>query len=291
MINDNVLHGNQGLVCYRICRGKNGQPAENGKQTVFLTNVVGSSAEALLTANLNATGIHEIAEKLPTGRSFEHFKPILLGYVIQGRCSRHRTSHALQALLEVGNTTLCTGSNDRNGVRRSHKESLSENHVAISVTVRGGTKVRGIGVLRWVTLVHQFRSVRQIGIRMAPTKVLQRCSAHNRIRASAQLRNENSSCVWSGDSTHAVKQEPEIRAPHKLLELVKVKHCLEKRDVVICTVNHFDFKVRSVAVGELGRSENRQIQSPKWITVVLTGYRRILIAGNTLCVGKNLIRH
>ena len=59
-----------------------GEPGKHSPQAVLLPDVVGTRAEALLSANdgievlspeLNLA-VHHIAEKLPAGRSFEEFQ-------------------------------------------------------------------------------------------------------------------------------------------------------------------------------------------------------------------------
>jgi len=85
--------------------GKDGQPTEHGPDAVFLADVAGACAEALLAADGEASRIHQVAKELPAGGDLEELHTKVDRHTVEGASSLRRVRKERQ----VGVTTACGG--------------------------------------------------------------------------------------------------------------------------------------------------------------------------------------
>mmetsp|Transcript_19504 Transcript_19504/g.54841 ORF Transcript_19504/g.54841 Transcript_19504/m.54841 type:complete len:426 (+) Transcript_19504:1411-2688(+) len=212
------------------------KPRDHRPESVLLPHVVAASTEALLTtdngvAPLRLKVVHDVSKKLPPRWHFVHCTPQRPTNVIHRRGRRHGPGDGAQSLGKVRDGILSVLRNDGQGVRGGYKEVPPQDHVAVTVAVRGRPKVvLGVGVLQHS--LHELWRVRQVGVGVTTPKVGQRNLARHTVLARTQLFHQDPHRVGPRDTAHGVEENVKVLPGQQLADGVEVEHLLESHQVV-----------------------------------------------------------
>ena len=151
------------LLDARLLGGEDREPGEHGPQAVLLANVIRAGAEALLAAQRQLAGVHQVAEELPARRRLVALLAHRLGDQVERARRRHAARESLDALAHKVRYRLQVGGQHGHRVaRRDEERILAQDHVAIAVAVERGAEV----VLASLQQAHQALRIRQVRVGM-----------------------------------------------------------------------------------------------------------------------------
>lgn len=169
-----------------------------------------------------------------------------------------------------------------NAIGRSHKESIAQNHISISIAITGGSEVWTNPSLSTDShLIYKVLRIGQIGIWMAAAKVLEDITPHEIVDSEALL--EDFLGVWARDTMHTVKAHCKILSVDKGADLVEIEEVLHEVDIIIRTIDNIDCDY--FAVDELLFALADFAQVDGFII------NKSLIGFHLLCFGEHRLRH
>lgn len=210
-------------------------PTDDCPDTILLADVVRAGTEGFFTANGQATSIHKVTEELPTSGHLKVLEALGFGNKIDGTGSGHTPGETVHTtLLEVRDVVRLVG-DDGHGVAGSDEGSLAVDHVAITITVGGGTELD-------VVLLDGFDegvSIDQVGIGVSSTKVRKRDAVLDRGFREAESLHEDGASVGASDTVKTVEQDFEVGVGfEERLDEGEVEDLLEKNEVVLDAVDN-----------------------------------------------------
>mmetsp|Transcript_24197 Transcript_24197/g.43324 ORF Transcript_24197/g.43324 Transcript_24197/m.43324 type:complete len:258 (+) Transcript_24197:590-1363(+) len=197
-----------------IASGKDGEPAKNSKNTILLANMISTGTKGFFATDRAFSSIHQISKELPARRSLVKMKTQLISNTIKSTTGRHGTSNTLKTPFEIRNTGLSICGNHSHGIRRSNKEARTQNHIAITITIRRGSKIRSILAPHDI---NQLMGVSEIRIGMAVVKGRRRYKILNRACRSTKLFYKDTLGIRTSNGVHSVKDKPKIRTGEEIL--------------------------------------------------------------------------
>ena len=209
------------------------QPEQHGPEAVFLTDVIAAGAEALFTAEGDATGIEQVAEELPTRGGLVALDPQLLGHHINGCTGGHRSRHTRQAG-GVSRHHRRIGREHGQAVAGIHEALVAQNHVAVAIAIAGGTEAMGITVEQQIG---QLVGIGEVRVGMTTAEVLEGDAVAHAAGRSTQQTLEHAAGVGTGDGVHGVEGQREIAAD-QIGDAIEIEQLLHQRHEVIDAVDH-----------------------------------------------------
>jgi len=177
VLND-VSDGNELLLWILVLGGQDLEPCEDCPDTIFLSDVVGSCAETLLTTNLNLVGIEKVSEEFPASWGLIATDIELFADHVYGSRGWHASGSSRNSSFELGDVSVVCDNNG-NAIRRSHKEFISQNHVSVGISITGGSEVWVNSVLSSDThLGNEIFSISQVWIWVATSEIFQDFASH-----------------------------------------------------------------------------------------------------------------
>ena len=224
--------------CHRgALAGQDLQPEQHCPEAVLLADVIGTRAEALLTAEGDAAGIEQVAEELPAGGGLETGDTQLLGYHVDGGAGGHRAGHPGQAA-GIGRSQGCVSGEHRQAVAGVHEAVAPQDHVAVAVAVAGGAEAVGI------TLQQQGRQligVGEVGVGVAAAEVFRWGAVAHGAGRCAEQALEQPRGVGPRHGVHRVEGDREVVA-QQIADLIEVEQLLHQGDVVVDPIDHLDLQ-------------------------------------------------
>lgn len=223
------------------------EPGDDGPETVLLADVVRAGAERLLTADAHLVGVEETAEELPASGDLVRLDTLLLGDKVDGARGRHGAGKAVDTLLlEVGDELGVVG-NDGERVAGGDERAGTVDHVAVTVTVGGGTEVNAV----LLDSIDESLSVDKVGVGVEATEVRLGLAVLG-AALDTELLLEDLDTVVTGDTVKAVEEDLEVLVlGEELLDQVEVEDFLQHLDVVLGAVDDLDLE-RAVGLGADG---------------------------------------
>mmetsp|Transcript_15567 Transcript_15567/g.27930 ORF Transcript_15567/g.27930 Transcript_15567/m.27930 type:complete len:476 (-) Transcript_15567:417-1844(-) len=240
--------------------GEDRQPGEDGPDAVLLADVVGACAERLFSADGEISGVHEVSEVFPAGGDFVEFDLFLSGHKVDGSTRRHGPGAALEPVLEVRDALLRFVHDDRQRVGRRHEKLLAQNHVAVSVAVGCGAKLRHLlrSVFAEAHLVDEVVSVGEVRVRMAASEVLFRLAVQtDALSVHAEHFSEDFVSEGPSDAVHRVVYHAEVLAVGQFLHCCKVEDRSHFLAVLSNGVNYLDVHRSELVSSDFGLVEVR----------------------------------
>lgn len=221
------------------------QPGDNGPDTVLLTDMVAASAEGLLATDRDLLVIKQVAEELPTGGHLVALETLGLGDTVNGTGSRHGAGEAVHALLlEPGDELSVVGNNGQT-VTGGDERVGAVDHVAVTVTVTGGTEVHTV----LVDGLNELVGIDEVGVGVATAKVRQGLAVHGAAGGQAELLLEDVHTVGASDTVHAVEEHLKVLVGVKeVLDQVEIEDLLHHSHVIGGGVDNLDLD-GAVALG------------------------------------------
>lgn len=219
--------------------GDDVQPGDNGPDTVLLTDVIAASSETLLTADGDLLVIKEVAEELPAGGDLIALQTLGLGDQIYGPGGGHGPRQAIDTLLLEPGDKFGVVRNDGQAVTRGDEGVGTVDHVAVTVTIAGSTKVNAFLIYG----LYQLMGVDQVGVRVAAVEVRAGDAVHGAVLGQTQLLDEDVHTIGTSHTVHTVKQHLEVLVgAEELLDQIKVKDLLQHLEVIGGGVNDLDLQ-------------------------------------------------
>ena len=215
--------------------------------------MVRSGTERLLSTDRESAGVHQVSEELPSSGDLEDLESLLLGDQVNGARGGHGPGETLDARLEVGDGLLGPVGNDGDRVGGSDERVLSVDHVSVSITVRGSSK---LDVLL-VDSLDEVVGVGQVGVRMRTAKVGERHAVLDRRLVESEGLDKDGSTVRASDTVQGVEQDGRLGGSvvEPVLDHVKVKDRLEELEVVGDGVHDGDLEGAVLKLANLGQVE------------------------------------
>mmetsp|Transcript_45712 Transcript_45712/g.67978 ORF Transcript_45712/g.67978 Transcript_45712/m.67978 type:complete len:327 (+) Transcript_45712:1214-2194(+) len=281
MLLDDIFDRYQGCRGIHIDRSQDGEPRQDGPNTILLTDVVGTSSKGLFSTNersvvlsiVNSFGIHQVSKILPSRGRLKEIKVQVLGNQIDGTGRRHGTSNTLQSSLstEEGNDIGICGDNSQR-IRWSHEELGSQNHVAVSISVGGSTEggdlaITDINLESLLVQSHgcdKLLGVCQVGVSVSAIEVVLGNGVDTDGFRLSQFVAQDSLGVRAIHSVHAIVNHRKVLTTKECLESAKVEDGLQQRNMRFDSRNDFDAHFRrSIGARHCGHAWFGNIDSRK----------------------------
>lgn len=254
-----ILDGSnaRGLAGLLLSNARNDvQPRNNGPDTILLTDVVASGTETLLTTDGDLLVVEQGTEELPSGGDLVALESLGLSHKVDSSRSGHGSCKTIHTLLLEPGDQLSMVRDDSQAVTGGNEGVRSIDHVAVSITITGGTKVNTV-------LVHsldQTVGVNEVGVGVTATEVWERGRVLGAAGRKAQLLLEDVDSIRTSHTMHAVEQNLEVLVRVKeVLNEVEVEDLLEHCDVVSGRVDDFDLETAIGLGANLGDIDIRDL--------------------------------
>ena len=198
----------------------------------------------------NSSSSTHIPEELPPRGHLEQGHAALRRDTVQSCTRGHGPGHAAQAARSGKERDgACVRGDDGDAVTGRNEESLSQDHVPVRVPVLSRSEVghrhtrrRGDGcaVVREAHPGHQLVRVREVGVGVVAAKVRERDAVVQTGSGDAQLVAQNTRCVRTRDSGHAIVRNAEVGPRQERLQRGEVEHAPQQRRVVFHGVDDFN---------------------------------------------------
>lgn len=246
-----LLNGGSNLGVLDANSGNDVQPRDNSPQTILLTDVVTTSAKALLSADGQLLGIKECTEELPASRDLVAVQALGLGNEVNSTAGGHRASKAVDAvLLEVGDK-LSVVSDDGKRIAGGDEGISTVDHIAVTITV-GGSAEGNVGL---VNGLDKGLGIGEVGVGVAAVEV---GAGHTVLNSAseAELSFEDGLSVGASDTVESIKQDLEVGVGgEELLDEIEVEDVLKHVDIVGGAVDDLNLK-GAVGLSAEGRNIN-----------------------------------
>jgi len=189
--------------------------------------MAGAGSVAFFATQGDFAGIHQIAEKLPTGGRLETRNSQRLGNAVHSSGSRHRTGHTRNARL-VARHQGRMGCDHGQAVAGRHHKLAAHNHVAVSVAIARSTHVRRIGGEQ---MGDQVFGIHRIRVRVQTAEIFQRHAIDHGSCGSTQLALQQGFGIGAAHRAHGVIAQGKA-ARKQLADGVKVKQAAHHFGIV-----------------------------------------------------------
>jgi hypothetical protein len=144
---------------------------------------------------------------------------------------------------------------DENGqtVARTDDEIAADDHVAVAVTIRSGTKRQtrsGVGQRS-----DEVGCINRVGIRMAATEIGQRLTVDHRTGGCAKTPFQNRQRIGASHRVHGVKTHAEVRARQQTRNTIEVEQRLEKFGIVGHRIDDADHHLADGSLDRFGSDQ------------------------------------
>ena len=126
------------------------------------------------------------------------------------------------------------GGEDREAIAGGDKKMITHDHVAIAITIGGGSECRCAGLIH---PLGEGMSMNQVRVRMAATKVFKRYGIHDRADGGAKTATEEAMGIGTGDRMHGIEHDRQPVFFERLGNQVKIKQFLHEFSIVGHRIN------------------------------------------------------